>query len=104
MLHVLEWTGCATGVLGALLLALNNRWSGYGYVSYLLANLLWIAFGVLTLAPGLVAMQSMFMVTTLIGIRNWLFFDRARTKDKVKVSAAPPKLTVVHNRPATGRK
>ena len=78
MLDLLEWTGCASGVIGALLLALNNRWSRWGYIAYLASNALWMAFGVITCAPGLVSMQLMFFVTTLIGIRNWILSSRSR--------------------------
>ncbi len=41
-------------MLGALLLALNNRLSGWGFVSFLASNVCWIGFGVMTDALGLI--------------------------------------------------
>ncbi len=68
----LEWAGCATGVLGALLLALNNRYSGWGFALFLLSNVFWIAFGLRTRTHSLVTMQMAFTATSLIGIYQWL--------------------------------
>lgn len=73
----LEWAGCAFGLLGAWLLALNNQHSGYGFVAFLVSNMLWIGFGLLTNVPGLVVMQMGFTATSLLGIKNWLV-DRMR--------------------------
>jgi hypothetical protein len=69
---ILEWTGCAFGLLGSGLLAMNNRLSGWGFVAFFISNAFWIAFGILTNAFGLIAMQVGFTATSLIGIRNWL--------------------------------
>lgn len=57
MLTALEWLGCIFGVLGALLLALNNRSSGWGWVAFLVSNAFWLTFGLVTDTRGLVAMQ-----------------------------------------------
>lgn len=72
MLTIIEWMGCALGVLGAGLLAMNNRWSGYGFVLFLGSNVAWIVFGVLTGAMGLVTMQIVFTMTSMVGIWQWL--------------------------------
>lgn len=68
----LQWIGGAFGVLGALLLALNNRLSGWGFVSFLPSNVCWIAFGIMTNAPGLIFMQAAFTATGLLGIYRWM--------------------------------
>ena len=68
----LQWIGCAFGVLGALLLALNNRLSGWGLVSFLASNVCWIGFDVMTDAPGLIFMQVAFTATSLLGIYRWM--------------------------------
>lgn len=73
MITALEWGGCATGVLGALLLALNNRYSSWGFVSFLISNFCWIAFGVITKAEGLVVMQIAFTATSLLGLYKWFW-------------------------------
>jgi len=40
----LELTGAAFGVLGTVLLALNGRRAGWGFVAYLASNAAWIGF------------------------------------------------------------
>jgi hypothetical protein len=69
---LLQWLGCLTGVLGSCLLAWRSSWSGWGFVVYLVSNACWIAFGLLTHAPGLVVMQMAFTVTSAVGVWRWL--------------------------------
>lgn len=75
-----EWFGCFLGVGGATLLSLNNRWSGYGFVLFLASNVAWIGFGWLTSASGLVTMQLVFSVTSVVGIWQWLIKPRLMTQ------------------------
>jgi hypothetical protein len=75
---ILQWAGCAFGLLGAWLLALNNRNSGYGFVAFLVSNMLRMGYGLMTQAPGMVLMQLGFTITSLLGIKKWLV-DRERT-------------------------
>ena len=70
---LLQWFGCVFGVMGALLLALNNRYSGWGFVAFLLSNVFWIVYGVITEAPGLIVMQLAFTATSLIGLYKWMW-------------------------------
>lgn len=72
IIDLLQWAGCAMGGLGSALLAVRSKWSGWGFVSYLLSNVCWIAFGILTSAPGLVVMQIVFTITSAIGVWFWL--------------------------------
>lgn len=71
-LDALQWTGCATGASGALLLALNNEHSGWGFVLFLLSNGLWAAYGIQTRAMGLITTQLVFTATSLLGTYRWL--------------------------------
>lgn len=75
----LPWLGSVTGVLGALLLALNNKASGYGFVLFLVSNVFWLAFGLMSGLTSMVVMQSVFTVTSLIGIYRWLIAAKAAT-------------------------
>lgn len=68
----LQWLGCFTGVAGSLLLAINTRHSGWGFVLFLISNGFWAAFGIVTDAPGLIAMQVIFTITSTVGIYRWL--------------------------------
>lgn len=69
---VMEWAGCVTGLLGALVLALNMPYSGWGWVFFLVSNLLWIVYGVITRANGIIFMQAGFACTSALGIFNAL--------------------------------
>lgn len=75
-LDALQWAGCATGVAGALLLALNTKSSGWGFVFFLISNGFWIAFGIQTNAPGLITTQIIFTATSLLGIYRWFVTAR----------------------------
>jgi nicotinamide riboside transporter PnuC len=77
MLEVIEWAGCITGLSGATLLAMNNRYSGWGFVLFLASNVAWIAFGLLSNATGMVVMQFGFTATSLMGVWKWLITPRA---------------------------
>lgn len=70
--RVLEGCGAVTGLLGAALLAMNDAYSGWGFLAFLASNLFWIAFAIRTDAWGLVVMQTGFVGTSLLGIYRWL--------------------------------
>lgn len=72
-LQLLEWVGgCTMGVLGALILALNVPWSGYGWILFLVSNLSWMRYAVLTKTTSIFVMQIAFTSTTAIGLFRWL--------------------------------
>jgi hypothetical protein len=69
---ILQWTGCVTGISGSFLLAINTRYSGVGFLLFLISNGFWTLYGIATNAPGLIAMQIAFTITSMIGIYRWL--------------------------------
>lgn len=71
MTSMLEWLGCLTGLSGALLLALNSRYSGYGFVAFLVSNVCWIGYGALSGSWGMVVMQLGFTATSVLGLYRW---------------------------------
>jgi nicotinamide riboside transporter PnuC len=75
----LQWLGCVTGAAGSLLLALNTRYSGWGFVLFLVSNGFWVVFGLETHAPGLITNQIFFTATSLLGIYRWLFSPKKAT-------------------------
>jgi hypothetical protein len=72
LIDAIEWGGCLTGILGAWMLASKTKYSGWGFVVYLLSNTLWMAFGLITGSPGMVVMQIAFTGASAIGIWRWL--------------------------------
>lgn len=68
----LEMVGAASGVLGTALLALHNRWSGWGFVAYLVSNAAWILFALEHSHGGLLLQQAAFTLFALVGVWRWL--------------------------------
>lgn len=93
--ELLQWLGCATGATGSLLLATNTRNSGWGFVLFLISNGFWAAFGIVTNAPGLIAMQAIFTATSAIGIYRWLISSpRQLSQSNQQESTKIPSLSV----------
>lgn len=78
--QVLQWLGCLFGLAGSLLLATKTKASGYGFALFLVSNGFWIAFGIVTQAPGLVVMQVGFMLTSSLGVWQWIVKPRLKTQ------------------------
>jgi hypothetical protein len=66
------WAGFAFGAPGAMLLALNVSWSGWGWLAFLGSNIAWIAYAARAKTWSLLLQQLVFLVTTLVGIARWL--------------------------------
>lgn len=77
---ILQWVAFLTSGIGSLLVANNTRHSGFGYVAFLISNIFWIAFGVMTKAPGLIATQVWFTGTSLLGLYRQYGFP---TRNKI---------------------
>jgi hypothetical protein len=71
MIAAMEWTGCTFGLLGAFLLATNTRFSGWGFVAFLVSNAAWIGFAAALGAGGLLMQQAGFTFTSLLGLYRW---------------------------------
>ena len=72
-LSLLEWAGSIIGILGAGLLAIRCKYSGYGFVLFLISNVFLITYAQLTQQNGIVTMQIAFTLTSILGIYRWLF-------------------------------
>ena len=72
MLTFLKWTGTLTGVTGALILALNLPFSGWGWVLFATSALTWTIAGIAMRELSLVLLQGGFLVVDLLGIYRWL--------------------------------
>ncbi|MDR2837756.1 MAG: hypothetical protein LBV49_04185 [Azonexus sp.] len=86
MNSLLQWFGCAFGLLGALLVATNCRFSRWGFVAYLFSNAAWIAYSILIGAPGLLLQQVGFSITSLIGVWRWFTPTAVRRSSTFSVS------------------
>ena len=57
MILILEWGGAVIGLAGAALLATHCKFSRYGWVLFLIANLVFIAWAIQIKATGLLVQQ-----------------------------------------------
>ncbi|MBF0097138.1 MAG: hypothetical protein HQM04_10800 [Magnetococcales bacterium] len=72
-LTILKWIGTATGVLGALLVALHIPQSGYGFLLFLVSSTSWFVAAYRMREFSLMFLQGVFTVINLIGVWRWLF-------------------------------
>jgi nicotinamide riboside transporter PnuC len=68
MSDVFEWSATVVSLLGAALVCLNTRISPWGFLVYLFANILSIAFALLNGHYGVVVQQIGFALTSVVGV------------------------------------
>lgn len=72
---ILEWSGAVMGLIGAWLLSCGGKKSGFGFVFFLLSNVFLITYAIMLESYGLLIMQLGFTVTSVNGVRTWLFMS-----------------------------
>ena len=70
---LLKWIGTATGVAGALLVAINIPQSGYGFLLFLISSTSWFIAACRMREISLMILQAVFTVINLVGVWRWLF-------------------------------
>ncbi len=77
--EALQWPGMVLGLIGAVLIGYVDARLGFaGFVCFLLSNVCWIAWGLHRGGRGLVIMQSLFVITSLMGMyHKWLAIGAA---------------------------
>lgn len=65
----LDWLAILFSLLALQLLNIKSR---YGFLSFMVANLCWIAIGVLTESLPILVGNALFMVFNLRAYKNWL--------------------------------
>ncbi|MBB5546690.1 nicotinamide mononucleotide transporter [Paraburkholderia fungorum] len=68
MLHVLEWAGAVLGVIGSYLLAENRSFSRYAWPIWIGSNACLIAYFVAIHSWGVLAMQSIYLLSSIRGL------------------------------------
>lgn len=69
---MLKWFGTVTGLVGALILALNIPISGWGWVLFCVSSFAWTVAGTVMREPSIALLQAGFLVVDLIGVWRWL--------------------------------
>lgn len=68
----LELIGAVSGVLGAILLAINIPASGYGFALFLISSISLSLFALDQKLRYLLVMQVVFTVINMVGVYRWL--------------------------------
>jgi uncharacterized oligopeptide transporter (OPT) family protein len=71
-LRAIRWFAALTGIAAGLLLALKLPASGWGFVLFTASSLAWIVSGLVMGVRSLVAVNSVLLLTNLLGIYRWL--------------------------------
>ena len=84
---LIGWFAALTAMTGSGLLALrSHRWSKWGFVAFLVSNLLWITWAIYAGATHLLVQNLGFTVTSVVGIVNW--FQRPQAEKPSPAQAA----------------
>lgn len=67
--HVVEWSATTLSLVGAIL---NAKQLIYGFLFWIVANILWIIFALKHRHWGLLFMNFVFMLINIFGIYTWL--------------------------------
>ncbi|HEY0843415.1 hypothetical protein [Methylotenera sp.] len=71
--ELIAWAGSVTASVGSLLLALNIRYSNWGWVLFLISNIFWIVYSLAENQSPICLQNSIFIGTSLLGIYRWIF-------------------------------
>lgn len=71
-LHLVEYLASGASILGAEKLSRGSDSAAWGWMFWLVANVLFIAFAIVTKQWGILVMQMWFMKTSVFGIKNHL--------------------------------
>lgn len=78
----LEWSGAALAMIGAVLVAGHSKASLYGWLLWIVSNILWILFSLQMATFGLLAQQAFFLAVNAWGVYRHLKADaKSRTQE-----------------------
>lgn len=73
-LRTVKWLGTATGIAGALIIAMNLGLVVAGFVLFLVSSILWSVVSWVQREPSLLVLQVTFTVINVLGIYRWTTF------------------------------
>lgn len=75
---IAQWSATATGVVAAIMVALNAgaKITGYGFVIFLFSSIAWTVFGVIEKDWGIVVQNAVLTLINIFGIYRYLLADR----------------------------
>jgi len=72
LLITTKWAGTVAGITGAVLIALNIGFVGYGFMLFLISSILWSAAAVVQRDVSLGVLQGAFTIINVLGIFRWM--------------------------------
>lgn len=89
-----EIIGTLTGVSGALMLAMRNRFSPWAWPVWIVSNLAWIFWAISISAYGALTQQLVFLAINCIGTWQW-FFSKDRKAPNTEKTEGDQSLKLV---------
>ena len=76
MEFTLDLVPATLSIVGALLVARYDRWSGLGWLLWIASNVMWIGWGLNgvgdgQIATGVIFQNTAFLATSIAGLRKW---------------------------------
>ena len=72
MITWLKWIGTGAGLAGALVIALNLPFSGWGFTLFFVSSTTWLAAAVLQRDTPLAVLSAGYTAVNMLGIYRWL--------------------------------
>lgn len=72
MLTLIEWTGTAGGIIGALILAWNRPWSRWGFPVFLVSTAILLAVAIIRDSAPQMALFAAYTAVNAIGVWRWI--------------------------------
>jgi uncharacterized membrane protein YhhN len=71
--YATDWLGMAATLLAVWLLGNKNK---YGFVSFIISNILWIAVGILAQSAAIAIGNLIFLIINIRGLLKWIKSER----------------------------
>ena len=72
MIAWLKWIGTGAGLAGALVIALNLPFSGWGFVLFFVSSTTWLAAAILQRDTPLAVLSAGYTAVNILGMYRWL--------------------------------
>lgn len=79
MNDILEWTATISGIVAAIMIALNigRRATGFGFIIFLICSISWVWFGMIEDDHGLAIQNVVLTMINLLGVYRYLIAKQA---------------------------
>lgn len=69
------WMGSLTGIIGAILVAMNFEFSKFGYLFFLFSSITWAIQARKNKDNSLIVLNIVFTIINTMGIYKWFFYQ-----------------------------